>query len=310
MFKNASIYKIHLPQPMLVATLENQLQAHTFEPCGPSQHHAFGWVPPRGEAHGALVEHINGQLIMMLRIETKSVPTQIIQKWVAEQVATIEHNTGRKPGRKEKKDLKEQATLALLPGAFPRSTSVTLWIDPEAGRLVLDTTSAAQVDDAITALVKAIDGVKFDTFSTTTSPSVAMATWLSEQEAPAGFSIGKACELKAADESRAVVRYARHPILTDEVKAHLAQGKQPTRLALEWDDRVAFTLTDGLQLTGIEFQDAAVLENKKHAAQDAFDANVMIATAELTSLIGGLTQALDGEAESAASSSRTSPGAA
>ena len=35
---------------------------------------------------------------------------------------------------------------------------------------------------------------------TATSPTVAMAAWLTEQAAPACFDIGKECELKAADE--------------------------------------------------------------------------------------------------------------
>jgi recombination associated protein RdgC len=122
-----------------------------------------------------------------------------------------------------------------------------------------------------------------------------MATWLTEQEAPAGFAIGKECELKSADESQAVVRYARHPLLTDEVKAHLAQGKQPTRLALEWDDRVSFVLGDNLQLKKLAFDDK-VLEQAKAQGQraDDFDGNVLMVTAELSPLIGDLIDALDG----------------
>ena len=116
-----------------------------------------------------------------------------------------------------------------------------------------------------------------------------------EQEAPAGFAIGKECELKSADESQAVVRYARHPLLTDEVKAHLAQGKQPTRLALEWDDRVSFVLGDNLQLKKLAFDDK-VLEQAKAQGQraDDFDGNVLMVTAELSPLIGDLIDALDG----------------
>ena len=43
---------------------------------------------------------------------------------------------------------------------------------------------------------------------------------------------------------KSVVRYARHSLDIDEVRAHLTSGKMPTRLALSWNERVAFTLTE------------------------------------------------------------------
>ena len=122
-----------------------------------------------------------------------------------------------------------------------------------------------------------------------------MATWLAEQDAPDGFALGKECELKSADESQAKVRYSHHPLMTQEVQAHLAQGKQPTCLALQWDDRVNFVLTDALQLKKLAFEDS-VLEQARAQGQhaDNFDGNVLMATAELGPLIGDLIDALDG----------------
>lgn len=75
-----------------------------------------------------------------------------------------------------------------------------------------------------------------------------MAHWLKEQQAPEGFAIERECELKSSAEDKAVVRYARHPLEIDEVRAHIDAGKLPTRLALNWDGRVSFVLTEGLQL--------------------------------------------------------------
>ena len=55
MIKNAIIYRISANLPDLPA-LEEGLQKAAFQPCRPSQEKSEGWVPPRGEAHGALVE--------------------------------------------------------------------------------------------------------------------------------------------------------------------------------------------------------------------------------------------------------------
>ena len=295
MFKSVWVYGVASGWPESIEVVEAALQRMPFEPCGASQDKAVGWVPPRGETHGPLIESVNGQWMLRFKVEVRQVPSSVIKRRVDEMAAQIEATTGRKPGKKEKRDLKEDAVAALLPQAFPREQSIWVWLDTTHRRMVLDSTSAARADDIITALVKVLDGFSVEPLNTATSPAVAMATWLTEQEAPAGFAIGKECELKSADESQAVVRYARHPLLTDEVKAHLAQGKQPTRLALEWDDRVSFVLSDNLQLKKLAFDDK-VLEQAKAQGQraDDFDGNVLMATAELGPLIGDLIDALDG----------------
>jgi len=294
-FKSVWVYGVASGWPESIEVVEAALQRMPFEPCGASQDKAVGWVPPRGQAHGPLIESVNGQWMLRFKVEVRQVPSSVIKRRVDDMAAQIEATTGRKPGKKEKRDLKEDAVAALLPQAFPREQSIWVWLDTTHHRMVLDSTSAARADDIITALVKVLDGFSVEPLNTALSPAVAMATWLAEQEAPAGFAIGKECELKSADESQAVVRYARHPLLTDEVKAHLAQGKQPTRLALEWDDRVTFVLGDNLQLKKLAFDDK-VLEQAKAQGQraDDFDGNVLMATAELGPLIGDLIDALDG----------------
>lgn len=230
---------------------------------------------------------------MKLRIETRTVPAATIAEKVAEQCKTIEQTTGRKPGKKEKRELKEEALFALLPNAFPKQKDVLCILDDDW--LILDTTSSGLIDDAITALVKCVDGFVAEALNTATSPAVAMATWLSEQEAPDGFDIGRACELRACDESSAKVRYTNHPLLTDEVKTHLAQGKQPTSLALEFDDRVGFTLTDALQLKKIDFGDKVMEQARSHDINPGdFDGSLAIAIGEFRPLLAELVMALGG----------------
>jgi len=294
-FKNVWVYAVVGGWPESLTVLEDALTAMPFVPGTASQDKTVGWMPARGQSHGVMAESVNGQWMLRFMVETRQVPASIIQRRVEEACEQIEATSGRKPGKKEKRDLKEDIKAALLPQAFPRQQSTWVWLDPTTHRLVLDTTSAARADDILTALVKLLDGFVAEPLNTATSPTTAMATWLAEQAAPAGFAIGQECELKSADESQAVVRYARHPLLTDEVQAHLAQGKQPTRLALQWDDRVNFVLTDSLQLKKLAFEDS-VLDQAKAQGQhaDDFDGSVLMATAELGPLIGDLIDALDG----------------
>ena len=57
------------------------------------------------------------------------------------------------------------------------------------------------------------------------------------------------------DEAKAVVRYARHPLDIEEVQAHIAAGKLPTKLALTWESRISFLLTDKLEIKRIRALD-------------------------------------------------------
>jgi recombination associated protein RdgC len=294
-FKNAWVYQVASGWPSSLTAVETALERLPFVPCGASQDKAVGWVPARGQPHGPLAESVNGQWMLRFMAETRMLPSSVVKRRVDEQAAQIEASTGRKPGKKERRDLTEEAVAALLPQAFTRQQSTWVWLDPVHQRMVLDTTSNARADDIITALVKVLDGFSVELLDTTTSPTVAMAAWLTDPDAPEGFSVGKECELKSADETQAVVRYARHALLTDEVKAHIAQGKQPTRLALQWGDRVNFVLTDSLQLKKVAFEDSVMEQAKaqNHRADD-FDGNVLMLTAELAPLIGDLIDALGG----------------
>ena len=298
MLKNLMVYRLMTPWAMSQAKLEEALQSAHFVECGASQEKSVGWVEPRGEAHGACVEVVAGQWILKWMIEVKSVPGSVVKRKVQEQVARIEEDTGRKPGKKEIRSLSDDVRQSLLPMAFTKQSSVNVWIDLQVQRLVVDAASAAKADEVLTSLIKAVDGLALALVDTQTAPATAMAHWLGTQEAPQGFSVDRECELRAADESKAVVRYTRHALDTEEVSQHIANGKVPTRLALTWNDRVSFVLTDALQLKKVAFLDVVADESPASAAdrdQDHFDADVAIATGELRRVLPALLEALGGE---------------
>ncbi|WP_296447353.1 recombination-associated protein RdgC [Rhodoferax sp. UBA5149] len=294
MFKNVIVYRIGPGWSASVAQMEESLDGARFVACGASQEKSIGWIEPRGEAHGPLVEAVGGQLMLKLMIETRALPGSVINRKAKERLAQIEASTGRKPGKKETREIKDDIKLELLPLAFSKESSVWVWIDPAANLLVIDAGSQARADEVVTMLVKSLTGLAVTLLNTKVSPTAAMSQWLITQEPPAGFSVDRECELKAADESKAVVRYTRHPLDTDEVREYVESGKLPTRLALTWDSRVSFVLTEGLQLKKLVFLDV-VMEGTSTGKEDGFDADTAIATGELRKLLPDLLEALGGE---------------
>ena len=294
MFKNLILCRITALTAAAIV-IEESLVANSFTPCGPSQEKSTGWAPPRGEDHGAMLESVGGQWIMKLMTETRAVPGTVITQKAKERAKQIEATTGRKPGKKEMRDIKEDIQLELLPLAFPKESATLVWIDPVTKLLAIDASSQARADDVVTELVKAIDDLAVRLITTTHSPTGAMSEWLISQEPPAGFTVDQECELKAADETKATIKYGHHPLDIEEIKAHVNAGKLPTKLAMTYDDRISFVLTEGMQLKKIKASYVVFTETKDVEFSSYFDGNVVIATGGLARLVPDLLEALGGE---------------
>ncbi len=295
MFKNLTVYRVGPEWSTTLEQIEDGLAAARFAECGATQVQSAGWVAPRGSGHAPLVESVGGQWLMSLMIERKALPSAVVKRRTDELVQQAEHSSGRKPGKKETMELKEQATLELLPMAFTKRATLKVWIDERARLLMVDASSTTRAGEVVTQLIKSLPGLTLTMLQTTESAPVAMSQWLLSGEPPAAFTVDRECELKSADEMKSVVRYARHPLDIDEVRQHIASGKQPTRLALTWQARVSFVLSETGQIKKIDFLDVVFENHRADSRDDSFDADAAIATGELVKLIPDLIDALGGE---------------
>jgi len=306
MFKSACFFRTAddfvLPD---TDALERVLQKSRFVPCGPTQPESTGWLPPRGNKSKVLAEAVGGQLILKLCTEKRAVPSSAVKSAVEERVERYKAETGneRVPA-KLKKEFKEEVLLDLLPRAFSKRTTTLLWLDAKGRMLVVDAGSLAGADRIVSSLLAALlevpgaaPSLDLQLVHTQTSPSASMAHWLSTREAPWHFTVDRDCELKAADEQKSSVRYARHTLDIDEVAQHIAAGKVPTQLAMTWNDRVSFVLSDAGQIRKLKMLDVVLkeAEDGKGKDDDNFDANAAILTGELSQLIPDLVEALGGE---------------
>lgn len=296
MFKNLTVFKFQGPA-MCGASLERMLLAHEFQPCAPTQHKSTGFFSPRHE-HGALVESIDGNLILQVTSEVRRVPPQALNKRIKEISDKFEEQNGRKPGKVQRKDIREQATLELLPSTFPARSCVRIWLSVALGLVVMDTASMLRSDEVAVLLVNCIPGLKLQLVQTDMSPAVAMAHWLGTGEAPYQFNVDRECELKSTDEMKSVVKYGRHNLDTDEVREHIKAGKVPTKLALTWRDRVSFVMDDCMRIKKLAFLNVVFeskLANAGHIDKgEAFDADVAIMTGKLQQMLPDLFEALGG----------------
>ena len=90
MFKNMVMYRIAAQWQGDLVAVEQALQQALFSPCSATQEVSDGWVPPRGEAHGALVESIGGQWLLRFHSESKILPASVVQQRVQDKCSAIE----------------------------------------------------------------------------------------------------------------------------------------------------------------------------------------------------------------------------
>jgi recombination associated protein RdgC len=296
LFKNIVVYRIGpgwTPPP--IELLEAELQRLAFQPCTPTQERSAGWVPPRGKDHGPMVESVAGQWILKLAVERKNVPAGAVRAELEARCKAIEAERGRQPGRKEKSEIKDEIVLTFLPRAFSKRSSHVLWLDVASHTVVVAAGSAKAAEPVIKELVDVMAQLKqvlpLSPLSTSVAPATAMAGWLATRQPPEGFSIDRDLELRNSGEEKSVVRYARHSLELDEIGQHIEEGKLPVQLALTWNERVSFVLTEQLAIRKIDILGA----EDAPKGEDGFDADAAIATAELSGLLPQLLASLGGE---------------
>ena len=308
MFKSASYYRIDpgFVLPPLEA-LEEALQSARFLPCGTTQTDSSGWVPPRGNKGTLLAELVGGHMILKLGTERRALPASAVKTALEERIEKHKLETGNeRVGAKLKRQFKEEIVFELLPRAFTKRSNTLLWLDPANRFLVVDSGSLSGADKIVTALVEALSKVGGTPFAvkpvrTNSSAAASMSHWLVTREAPVAFSVDRDCELKTPDDQKSAVRYTHHTLEIDEVPQHIAAGKVPTQLAMTWNDRVSFVLSESGQLRKLKLLDV-VMDGVQEGGKDddGFDTDVAILTGELTALLPDLLEALGGEVEEVA----------
>lgn len=298
-FKNLFLYRA-TDWKISPGELEGALARQAFRSCGNMEMESRGWLAPRGNGD-VLVHCLGRQMLIALGVEQRLLPASVINQYAKARADDIEEEQGSRPGRKQLREIKERVTEELMPRAFTRRRATFAWIDPAGGWLVIDAANPAKAEEVLDVLRKSLESLPLALVKTRLSPMSAMTGWLAANEPAAGFSIDRDCEMLAPGEDKATVRYVRHPLESQEIRGHIEDGKQVTKLALTWNDRISFVLHENLQLKRLAFLDILKEQSEQNAeaADEQFDADFAIMTGELARFLPDLIAALGGEAAEA-----------
>ncbi len=298
LFRNLQLYRITRPLSLDAEALEQRLAAHAARPCGPLEPATYGWAAPL-DGGQALTHAAAGCTLLCARREERLLPAAVVREELDAKVLDIEAEQGRKVGRRERTQLRDELVQTMLPRAFTRSQRTLAYIDIRNGWLVVDAANRNRADELVTLLRDSLDSLPVQPPAVQDAPSAIMTRWLAEGSAARGWTVLDECELQDTDDEAGRIACKRQDLTSDEIRAHLRAGKQVIRMALDWQERLNFVLHDDLSIRRLRFADVVGEELERVESDDRaalFDAQFALLTLELAKLLPELLQALGGEA--------------
>lgn len=295
-FRNLQLYRLINDFTLDAEALHTLLAERAFKPCGGLDTHSTGWAPPAGRESTQLAHVTNGRLMICMRREDRLLPPAVVREQVDERAEAISTAEQRSVGRKERSQLRDEIVVDLLPQAFTRNRYHHAYIDPKAGWIVFDSSTAKQAEEMLSLLRETLGSLRAKPLAVASAPTAAMTRWL-EKSPPKGFELGDECELKAPVENGAIVRGRRVDLAGGDVSSHLDDGMQVSRVAVDWQERISCLLCEDLGIRRLRFLDLVMNETADVDADDAlarFDADFALMGMELARFLPAVIEAYGG----------------
>ncbi len=297
-FRNLQIYRLTKPFDMPPEALHDALLDRVSRPCGALEHAALGWTPPVGGGGDApLVHAANGYLMLCARREERILPSVVVKEAVDEWVEKVRTEEGRDPGRRERREKRDDIEQELLPKAFTRSSRLYAYIDPRKHWMVVDASSAKRAEESITLLRETLGSLPVQPLKVRHAPADLFTRWVHGDMESAPFALGDECELRSPQEGGAIVRCRHQELASEEIRTHLDAGKQVVKLAVEWNERITCMLDEDLSVKRLRFPDLMLEEAAESGAEDEaarFDAEFALMTLELDRFLASLVETFGG----------------
>lgn len=287
---------------LTVDALNKKLEEHQFQECEPTHVRSVGFVPVSGVEGTPLVSEFKNGFAFRVRIDEKVIPGAVVKREVEATVARVEASTGRKVGKKERADIKDEVMLELAKQAFPRTAIITCFYQQTTGYLIVPTTSKKLADAIVTKLVFATGSVKTETIHVSDVKhglTTRLKAWNDGNED--AFGVFQPCAEAALQQGdrKIGIKMGSLSGANQAIKEALESKFDVMSMGFTHDGETEFRLTKDFRLKGIEFShtDSEDEEEASFYAQATLEVDAVSAViTDLVEMIGhGKEEAAQGE---------------
>jgi len=274
MFRNARFYSIKGDWPASENDLSAALSKAGFSPCGPLTEKSSGWVgiDPTDEDNGLLARRLNGAELLKLRTQSRVLPPAVVNEVLQERVEEYRSRMDESPGRREKRRLKAETREQLLPKALLKSDRACGYVDLASNILTVDAALDSAAERFVIHLRLVLDTLDIKPLKYK-HPASDLLTGIFLGDAPAPFSLGRACVMQDAKDASSTVRWNDFDLTDKSIRSHVADGMHLTHLEIVYDNILKCTLDEHGVLRKMKFlgvdDDEEIPENEELGRMDA-----------------------------------------
>jgi recombination associated protein RdgC len=312
MFRSARFYSLVSAWPESEQELSEKLLTVGFKPCGPSLERSSGFEAPVAERAGTPARRVAGAELLRLRSQVRVLPAAALNEALEVRLAEYRQRMQEEPGRRTKRQLKEQTRDELLPKALVKSERTNALMILQERVLVIDTASETRAERFLEHLRAALGKLEVKPLEFKRPYGEHLARVFTGN-APREFLLARECRMRELSDEKGTVRWQNVDLGASPVRQCLEDGMEITHLAFELGNALSGVL-DGngvltkISLLGAEEAPKPTTPEEKIAEQDAMIAllagNLRQLIVSLRQSLGGDTAAVVGAAARAAASHR------
>ena len=256
MLKNALIYRFEDKFTRNDVELDPLFKTYELQPCLSSEMQSVGWVPTFRNGRNFAIQ-LDDFIFFRVGIEEKILPKSAIdhavnKRAIAENIVL--------DSRAKRLELQETVIAELMPHALTQLNTIFAYIDLKRQWLVIDASNANKASIVCALLRKTLGGLSIVPESPPKSVQSALTYFAQFGTGSANFEILEDIEIASLDEEGGQAKIKCVPIKASEVQQHIDGGWQVSKLAMQYKERVQFTLGKDFIFKRLKLTDLATDE--------------------------------------------------
>lgn len=259
-------YRVDLPKS---EALIEHLEKLPFRDLAPTDPYGVGFVPPTDSDSLVVLTTDPSIAVFAMRYDEKILPAAVIRAEAEKTAANIYETEGRRVGRKELRDIRENLVPTLLAKSHTKTTILRCYYNYEARLLIVPTASKKMADTFTGLLLRAVESIKATTIYVA-GANASLTERLRNELFDVGdlgfdtFDLAGQCVLKNSENAGKGKITIDMASLSDAARAVNEaindRGATVEEVGLEFATGVTFRLTHDFVLKGIKWSDESVSE--------------------------------------------------